>query len=101
MGDLCIRRAAQPARRLYKKDKRNRDMFIDLHNNLGRDVFSADSVGQLYRLRWQVELFFKECKSPANLHAFDTEKDEIVEGLIWASLLCAVLKRGLTHAAEK
>jgi len=86
---------------LYKKDKRNRDMFVYLHNNLGRDAFAADKVGQLYRLRWQVELFFKECKSHANLHAFDTEKDEIVEGLIWASLLCAVLKRGLTHAAER
>jgi hypothetical protein len=86
---------------LYKKDKRNRDMFIYLHNNLGRDVFSTAMVGQLYRLRWQVELFFKECKSHANLHSFDTEKDEIVEGLIWASLLCAVLKRGLTHAAER
>jgi hypothetical protein len=85
---------------LYKKDKRNRDTFVYLHNNLPRHLFSATHVAQLYRLRWQVELFFKECKSHANLHAFDTGKDEIAEGLIWASLLCAVLKRGLTHLAE-
>jgi hypothetical protein len=54
----------------------------------------------LYRLRWQVELLFKECKSHANMHRFDTEISAIAEGLIWASLLVVVLKRSLTHAAQ-
>jgi hypothetical protein len=70
----------------YRKDKRNRDRFVYLQTNLSRAEFSAESVSDLYRLRWQVELFFKECKSHANLHAFDTGKEEITEGLIWASL---------------
>ena len=55
----------------------------------------------LYRLRWQVELLFKEWKSHANLHKFDTAKAPIAEGLIWASLLAATLKRAITHAAER
>jgi hypothetical protein len=54
----------------------------------------------LYRLRWQVELLFKRCKSHANMHRFDTEISAIAEGLIWASLLVVVLKRSLTHAAQ-
>src|SRR4029077_14026729 len=48
----------------------------------------------------QVELCFKEWKSYANLHRFDTGNPHIAEGLIWASLCAAVLKRFLAHAAQ-
>jgi hypothetical protein len=53
-----------------------------------------------YRLRWQVELLFKEWKSFANLHAFDTQNPAIVEGLIWAAIGAAALKRFLAHTAQ-
>src|SRR6266849_2838939 len=52
------------------------------------------------RLRWQVELLFKEWKSYTNLHKFDTEKQTISEALIWASLSSSAMKRFLAHAAE-
>jgi IS4 transposase len=85
---------------LYKSGRRNEKTFVYLHTNLERTEFSAHEVGKLYRLRWQIELLFKECKSHANLHRFDTEKSAIAEGLIWASILVVVLKRALTHAAQ-
>ncbi len=68
--------------------------------NLNRGQFSAALVRKLYRFRWQVELCFKEWKSYANLHRFDTGNPHIAEGLIWASLCAAVLKRFLAHAAQ-
>jgi hypothetical protein len=40
-----------------------------------------------------MELLFKEWKSYANLHAFDTENPAIVEGLIWIAIAAAALKR--------
>lgn len=85
---------------LYKRGRRNEKTFVYLHTNLERAEFSAPEIGKLYRLRWQIELLFKECKSHANLHRFDTEKSEIAEGLIWASMLVVVLKRAITHAAQ-
>jgi len=85
---------------IYKRGKRNRKTFTYLHTNLPRRIFPADEVGQVYRLRWQIELLFKEWKSYANLHGFDTANDAIAEGLIWASILAATLKRFLAHAAE-
>lgn len=83
------------------RDSRNRRSFTYLHTSLSRDEFTAWHVGQLYRLRWQIELLFKEWKSYGNLHRFDTSKAPIAEGLIWASLLGATLQRFIAHAAER
>jgi hypothetical protein len=71
-----------------------------LCTNLPRTPFSLDLVSRLYRFRWQIELLFKEWKSYANLHKFDTGNEHIAAGLIWASLCAAVLKRFLAHAAQ-
>jgi len=67
--------------------------------NLPRDV-DADAVSTLYRLRWQIELLFKDWKSDANLHKFQSEQRHIVEGMIWASLCAAFLKRAVAHWAQ-
>lgn len=72
-----------------------------LCTNLDREHFPLSLVGKLYRFRWQVELVFKEWKSYANLHRFDTSNEYIVEGMIWAALCASVLKRFLAHAAQR
>ena len=68
-----------------------------LLTNLPRERFDADTVGRLYRLRWHIELVFKDWKSHANLHALQSEHPAIVEGFIWASLCAALIKRALAH----
>jgi hypothetical protein len=85
----------------YTEGKRNKKAYVYLHTNLPRATFPGSDVSLVYKLRWQVELLFKEWKSHANLHKFDTAKSPIAEGLIWASLLAATLKRAITHAAER
>ena len=69
--------------------------------NLERQQFPAEVVGDLYRVRWQIELLFKEWKSMNNLNKFDTHHATIVETLIWGSLLAATLKRWLINAAQQ
>ena len=71
-----------------------------LVTNLARDRYTAQAVGQLYRLRWQVELMFKEWKSYANLHAFDTNNAGIAEGLIWTAIAASILKRYLGQMTQ-
>jgi hypothetical protein len=71
-----------------------------LATNLARERFALKLVGTLYRFRWQVELCFKEWKSYANLHRYDTGNKHIAEGLAWASLCAAIIKRFLAHAAQ-
>jgi hypothetical protein len=71
-----------------------------LVTNLPRARYSVEQITQAYRLRWQVELLFKEWKSYANLHAFDTSNPSIAEGLIWAAIGAALLKRLLAHTTQ-
>ena len=74
--------------------------FDYLLTNLPQDRYTIRMICLAYKLRWQVELLFKEWKSYTNLHKFDTEKETISEALIWASLAASALKRFLAHAAE-
>ena len=71
-----------------------------LVTNLDRSQFPVRIILLLYRLRWQVELLFKECKSYANLHRFGTSKAPIVEGLIWAAMAACIVKRFFAHATQ-
>ena len=48
-----------------------------------------------------MELLFKEWKSHSNLHAFDTANPNIAEGLIWASLCAATVKRYCAHMTQR
>lgn len=74
--------------------------FQYLITNLDPERYPLRRVCLGYRLRWQVELLFKEWKSYANLHAFDTRDPHIAEGLIWAAIVAAILKRFLAHATQ-
>ncbi|WP_028117154.1 IS4 family transposase [Ferrimonas senticii] len=69
--------------------------------NLPREQFSAEDVNRLYRVRWQIELLFKEWKSYNNLKKFVTRQQHMVEGLIWASLLSLLIKRFIGRAAQQ
>ena len=74
--------------------------FDYLLTNLPQDRYTLRMICLGYKLRWQVELLFKEWKSYTNLHQFDTEKEHVAESLIWSSLAASAIKRFLAHAAE-
>jgi len=80
-----------------REEKRPRYLLT----SLPREDFSFQQVVDAYRLRWQVELLFKEWKSYANLHAFATSNPHLAEGLIWASLCAATLTRYCAHMTQR
>lgn len=77
-----------------------KDYPVMVCTNLDRQRYDLDFVMKLYRFRWQIELSFKEYKSYANLHEFNTANPHIAAGLIWASLCAAILKRFMAHATQ-
>src|SRR2546425_4537123 len=74
--------------------------FCYFLTNLPAPRYTLETICRAYKWRWQVELLFKEWKSYANLHAFDTDNPAIVEGLIWAAIAAAALKRFLAHITQ-
>ena len=91
----------QPLRlRLLLSWNRRTKEFCSLVTNLPAQRYPLDTIYRAYKWRWQVELLFKEWKSYANLHAFDTTNAAIVEGLIWAAIAAAALKRFLAHMTQ-
>ena len=77
---------------------KKRKQHVFLYTSLPRK-FSVERIGNLYRLRWQVELFFKECKSHTCLQKFQTANPRIAEALIWATMLAALFRRYLLYSA--
>lgn len=88
-------------KRARRRSWNKKNSTLLLLTNLPSSDFDGDAALQLYRLRWQVELVFKDWKSFASLHAFQTTNRYIAEGLIWASLCAAFIKRALAHFAQK
>jgi len=92
---------AQPlCLRLIISWNRRTKEFCYLLTNLPAQRYPLDTICRAYKWRWQVELLFKEWKSYANLHAFDTANPAIVEGLIWTAIAAAALKRFLAHMTQ-
>src|SRR5712671_679632 len=86
--------------RLILSWNRRTKSFCYFLTNLSSQQYPIEVICRAYKWRWQVELLFKEWKSYANLHAFDTENPAIVEGLIWAAIAAAALKRFLAHMTQ-
>jgi len=63
-------------------------------------TFSADSVLQLYRFRWQIEMKFKTLKSVLHLGDIPSRTDESLRVYVLAKLLIALLIEALIFQAE-
>lgn len=84
----------EPMRRIVFIDKENRNRLVFLTNNF---FSSPEIIAELYKKRWQVELFFKWIKQHLRLRAFYGRSENAVRCQIWtaicAYLLVAILKK--------
>jgi hypothetical protein len=66
-------------------------------NNL---EWSAWTVAELYRARWEIEVFFKEIKQTVQLVDFVGHNKNAVQWQIWTALLTHLLVRFLAHLSR-
>jgi Domain of unknown function (DUF4372)/Transposase DDE domain len=74
-------------RRVVVRDKDGKRITF-LTNNMSLD---PEIVGELYRLRWQVELFFKWIKQHLRIKAFFGTSENAVKTQIWIAIATYVL----------
>jgi hypothetical protein len=65
---------------------------------LSREEWPIRAIPELYRLRWQVELVFKELKQDVNLERVPTKDRHAAQVFIWASLVALAVSRTVTAA---
>lgn len=63
---------------------------------LSPSPWTAALIRELYRLRWQVELVFKELKQHLALESIPTRDPEAAQAFAWASLIALALSRMVT-----
>ncbi len=71
--------------------------MVFLSNSL---EWSAASIVELYRCRWQIEVFFKQIKQTLQLADFLGTSTNAVRWQIWTALLAYLLLRYLSFLAE-
>ena len=85
-----------PLRRIGYRDPETGRTLVFLTNNF---IVSALTIAQLYRGRWQIELFFKWIKQHLRIKAFYGTSPNAVRTQVWSAiavyLLVALLKKRL------
>jgi hypothetical protein len=90
-----------PLRRSRFKDPESGKTLVFLTNNF---VLPALTITRLYRLRWQIELFFKWIKPHLRIKAFFGTSENAVKTQIWIAVsvyvLVAIVKKRLALSAS-
>ena len=83
-------------RRIKYYDSKSKRTFVFLTNNF---FLPAKTIAELYRCRWQVELFFKWIKQHLRIKAFFGTSENAVKTQIWIAVsvyvLVAIIKKRL------
>ncbi len=90
-----------PLRRVKFYDAEHNKLLVFLTNNFD---LPALTIAQLYRCRWQVELFFKWIKQHLRIKAFFGTSENAVKTQVWiaisAYVLVAIVKKRLNTEAS-
>jgi len=99
-AEQAVQRARQQARKNgHTPDERTlfAAQFVFVVTNLPVETWNTQQVLALYRVRWQVELFFKRLKSLLFLDHLRARKSDLAQTYLLAKLLAACLLDTLTH----
>jgi hypothetical protein len=91
--------AKKQGRILREKTLRMMEWTI-LITNVSRDIWSAEVVGTIYRIRWQIELLFKSWKSGLKIDYLKGINPNRVKCLIYSRLMLVVLINEIYKLAE-
>jgi IS4 transposase len=90
-----------PLRRIKFKDPETGKRLVFLTNNF---ALPAITIADLYRCRWQVELFFKWIKQHLRIKVFFGTSENAVKTQIWIAVsvyvLVAIVKKRLNLSAS-
>ncbi|NOR49912.1 MAG: IS4 family transposase [Desulfuromonadales bacterium] len=100
-GPVSAQSYPDKLRRIKLRDAKSGKVLVFLSNNFD---LPAETIAQLYRSRWQIELFFKWIKQNLRIKAFYGTSENAVKTQIWIAvtvyLMIAILKKRLKIEAS-
>jgi Transposase DDE domain/Domain of unknown function (DUF4372) len=84
-------------RRIVVWDEAHRKELVLLTNHL---QFAASTIANLYRERWQIELFFKALKQSCKIKTFVGTSANAVKTQVWTALIAMLILRYLQLKAR-
>jgi hypothetical protein len=78
----------KPLRKIKYKDPETKKVYEFLTNDLGRE---AEEIAEIYKERWEVELFFKWIKQHLKIKSFWGTSINAVYSQIWVALILTIL----------
>ena len=84
-------------RRIVVWDEQNQRDIVLITNHL---AFGATTLAEIYRQRWQIELFFKALKQNLKIKTFVGTTENALRIQIWTALLALLLLRWLHYLSR-
>jgi hypothetical protein len=100
LKDEIIELKAENSKEKYPKRLRRIAVWNDEHkitielisNNL---KWSANTISELYKARWQIEIFFREIKQLLHIKSFIGTSENAVKIQIWTAMICILMLKYL------
>jgi hypothetical protein len=97
IGPLSISKYPKQLRRVAIWDEVNQQVIELITNQLS---WSANTIGELYKSRWQVEIFFREIKQLLHIKSFIGTSQNAVMIQIWTALITILILKFLKALAK-
>jgi len=97
IGPLSNSKYPKQLRRVAIWDEVNQQVIELITNQL---TWSANTIGELYKSRWQVEIFFREIKQLLHIKSFIGTSQNAVMIQIWTALITILILKVLKALAK-
>lgn len=96
-GAQAQKKCPHKLRRIVVWDADNERQIVLLTNHLD---FGATTIADIYRERWQIELFFKALKQNLRVKSFVGTSENALRIQIWTALIAMLLLKWLHHLSK-
>lgn len=96
-GDTASKKYKKKLRLVWVYDDKNDKMIAVLTNQMS---WTASTIAQLYKARWDVEVFFKHLKQLFRIKSFVGTSENAVRIQMWTAMITMLLVKHLINKAE-
>lgn len=96
-GAFAQSKCSHPLRRIVVWDEKNQRQIVLLTNHM---QFGATTVANIYRERWQIELFVQTLKQNLKTKSFVGVNENALRIQIWTALIALLILKWLYHLSK-